>query len=84
MMPWIFVHIASGNDLLSIWCQAITWTNVALLSTERLGTINMYHFPFKKMHLNMPSQTLLACKLCYAINVSSFEHLNLTHFSLDH
>ena len=48
MMQWIFVHIASGNDLLPICGQAITWTNVALLSTERLGTINMYHFPFKK------------------------------------
>ena len=32
-----WVNIVSGNDLSSLWCQAIKWTNADLLSIISLG-----------------------------------------------
>ena len=51
------VSIVSGNDLLPVWCKAITRTNTDVLSIGPLGTnfnetrIKIQHFLFKKMHL---------------------------------
>ena len=38
MVIYIWQNIGSGNGLAPIWCQAITWTNVDLLSIGLWGT----------------------------------------------
>ena len=61
MVQEILDKIGSENDVYPVRCQAITWTNADLLSTEPLGINfseihNQIHaFSFKKMHLNMLS-----------------------------
>ena len=40
----------SGNGLLPTWCQAITWTNAALLSASPLG-INPNEIKIKPRNL---------------------------------
>ena len=58
-MKW--VSIGSGNGLLPVWHQAITWTKADLFSIGHLGTnfsgirIKIQNFSFMKMHLKMPS-----------------------------
>ena len=59
-------HHYSGNGLLSIQRQAITWSDAGLLSIELLGTnfseiwIGILSFSFKKMHLKMLSAKMAA------------------------
>ena len=56
-----WVSFGSGNGLLPVGHQAITWTNPDLLSIGPLGTnfseiwIEILTFPFKKMCLKMTS-----------------------------
>ena len=58
-MNW--VNTGSGNGLLPVRRQAITWTNAGLLSIGPLGMnfseilIEVYTFSFKKMWLKMLS-----------------------------
>ena len=53
-MNW--VSIVSGNGLLPVRRQAITWTNAGLLSNRHMGTnfseiwIRILSFSFKKIH----------------------------------
>ena len=53
--------IGSDNGLSPGWRQAITWTNVGILSIGTLGTnfsemlIEIHTFSFKKIHLKMSS-----------------------------
>ena len=53
--------IGSDNGLLPGQREAITWTNVGILLIGPLGTnfsemwIEIHTFPFKKIHLKMPS-----------------------------
>ena len=59
-MNWVI--IGSGNGLLSVRHQTITWTNAGLLSIGLLGTyfseigIGILSFSFKKMHLKMSAK----------------------------
>ena len=52
-----WVSSGSGNGLLPVWCQAITWTTADLLSRRHLGTnfneirIKIQNFSLIKMHL---------------------------------
>ena len=54
--------IGSDNGLSPDRCQAIIWTNAAILLIGSLGTnfseilIEIFTFSFKKMHLKMPSE----------------------------
>ena len=63
-MNWVI--ICSGNGLSPVRRQAITWTNIGLLSIWLLGTnfseiwIEIPSFSFKKMHLQMSSAKLAA------------------------
>ena len=56
-----WVSIGSGNGLLPVRHQAITWTSTELLSTGHLGTnfseiwSETEYFSFIKMHLKMSS-----------------------------
>ena len=60
MMMLIWVIITSDNGLSPMRCQAITWTNVDLLSIGPMGTnfseirIKIKQFSFTKMNLKMP------------------------------
>ena len=60
-MSLIWISFGSGNGLLPVRHQAITWTNVDLLSIRPLGInfseirIKIYNFSFTKMHLEMSS-----------------------------
>ena len=59
-----WVSIGSGNDLSSVWSQAITWTNTDLLPIGHLGTnfneiwIEILTFSFKKIRLK-----IIVCKM---------------------
>ena len=59
-MNW--VSTGSGNGLLPVWRQAITWTNAGVWSIGVLGTnfseiwIWILSFSLKKMHLKMSSE----------------------------
>ena len=56
-----WINIGSYNGLSPVRCQAITWTNVLLLSTRPLGTnfseflIKIQNFSFMKMQLKLSS-----------------------------
>ena len=58
-VTWVF--IGSGNGLLPVWHQAITYTNADLLSNRPLRTnfteiwIKLQNFSWMKIHLQMPS-----------------------------
>ena len=65
--------IGSNNGLLPCRCQAIIWTNAGKSLIWPLGThfgeilIKTHTFPFKKMHLKMPSAK---CRpFCLGLNV---------------
>ena len=48
----ILAITGSGNDLLTIWCRAITWTNADLSSTGPSETLSMtFHSQFNLFHL---------------------------------
>ena len=55
------VNIGSDNGLAPVWCQAVVWTNVGLLSIGYLGTnfseilIKITKKSFMKMYLKIPS-----------------------------
>ena len=59
MTSWIWIIIGSGNGLLPLWHQAITWTNVDFLPIRPLQTnlndilIKIQIFHFSKMHLKI-------------------------------
>ena len=61
VMSVILAHFVSGNDLLPIWCQVITWTSAILISIRtwrpnfNLILIKFWTFSFKKMHLKLSS-----------------------------
>ena len=61
-----WVSIGSGNGLLPVRRQAITWTNAGLFSIGLLGTnfseipIWILVFSFKKMHLKLSSAEMAA------------------------
>ena len=58
---YMYHRLYDYNQITPIWCQAITWTNVDLLSIGPLGTnfseilIEVQTFSLKKMHLKMLS-----------------------------
>ena len=60
-MQDILVNIGSGNGLVPVRRQAITWINADLLTIRPLETnfseilIKIQRFSFKKMHLKMSS-----------------------------
>ena len=57
----ILINIGSDNDFSPEWCQAITWSNVHLLSIRPFRTdlseiqIKIQYFSFMKMKLKMLS-----------------------------
>ena len=61
VMSVILAHFVSGNDLLPIWCQVITWTSAILISIRtwrpnfNLILIKFWTFSFKKIHLKLSS-----------------------------
>ena len=65
--------IGSDNGLSPGWHQAIMWTSDGILLIELLGTnfseivIEIFTFPFKKMHFKMSSGKLQPCVKCYFI-----------------
>ena len=70
-----WVHIGSGNRLLPVLCQAITWTNADFLSTGPSGTnfreiqIKIQNFSLMKLHFkwlycNVFSHWLRLCSPC--------------------
>ena len=67
------VQHRSGNGFLSIWCQAITLTNVHLSTIGPQGTnfneiwTKVRSFSFKKIHLKMSSAKCLP--FCSGLNV---------------
>ena len=69
-----YITIGSDNGLSPIWCQAIIWTNVRVLSIGPMGTnfseisIKIQTFSFKKMHFKMSSAKCQPS--CLSLNVS--------------
>ena len=63
-MNWVIIGL--GNGLAPVRRQAITWTNVHVLSIGSLGTnfseirITIQNFLIKEMHLKMSSAKLAA------------------------
>ena len=53
------ISIGSGNGFLPAWQQAITWSNINLLSSELSVTysseiwVKMQNFSLKKMHFEI-------------------------------
>ena len=67
--------IGSDNGLLPGWCQAIIWTNAAILFIQPLGTnfseilIRIQTFSFKKIHFKM-----LSAKWRHFVSASMLTH----------
>ena len=75
-----WVIIGSGNGLLPVWQQAITWTNADLLSNGPIETnfrenlIKIGWFLFKEIYLQMLFTELWTVYSC--LKVLSFQHDN--------
>ena len=76
-MNWVI--IGPGNNLLPVWCHAITWTNAGLLSIGLLGTyfseiwIGILTLSFRKMQFKMLSakiEAILARGRWFNISIS--------------
>ena len=70
--------IGSDNCLSPGRCQAIIWTNAAILLMQTLGTnlseilSKIHTFSFRKIHLKKPSMKW--CQFCLGLNVLTLKH----------
>ena len=86
MRRWTWSSLVSGNGLLPVWHQAITWTNADSLSTGLQGTnfseiwIRIPPFSFKKIHLKMLSGKMAAI-LCRGRWVQTLHEMLMATYS---
>ena len=71
LVNWFIID--SGNDLVPVWCQAITQTNADFMLNKRLETkcceiwIKIQEFLFEKFHLRIFN---VVCKMSAIVHVS--------------
>ena len=58
LASWIFIDIASDDDMLPVWRQAISWTNNDFQQSDLIKEIKwnlrwIRKFPYSSMHLNI-------------------------------